>query len=89
MTWTLPEPMLAATVTDSDLPPGWAAEPKWDGWRALLSWDAHRLILRSRRGTDLEPSFPELRSSAREPEQVEGHEVRRPLPGQPCPASRG
>ncbi|MFE5219309.1 MULTISPECIES: ATP-dependent DNA ligase [unclassified Streptomyces] len=64
MTWTLPEPMLAAPVSDPALPPGWAAEPKWDGWRALLSWDAHRLILRSRRGTDLEPSFPELRFSA-------------------------
>ncbi|MEV5801812.1 hypothetical protein [Streptomyces collinus] len=64
MTWTLPEPMLAAPVSDPDLPPGWAAEPKWDGWRALLSWDAHRLILRSRRGTDLEPSFPELRAGA-------------------------
>ncbi|MFF2205477.1 hypothetical protein [Streptomyces sp. NPDC058145] len=35
-----------------------------DGWRALLSWDAHRLPLRSRRGTDLEPSFPELRAGA-------------------------
>ncbi|MEU4040196.1 hypothetical protein [Streptomyces collinus] len=35
-----------------------------DGWRALLSRDAHRLVLRSRRGTDLEPSFPELRSGA-------------------------
>ncbi|MEU7429249.1 hypothetical protein [Streptomyces sp. NPDC040750] len=64
MTWTLPEPMLAAPVSDPSLPPGHAAEPKWDGWRALLSWDAHRLVLRSRRGTDLEPSSPELRSGA-------------------------
>ncbi|MGW7387010.1 ATP-dependent DNA ligase [Streptomyces sp. NPDC054794] len=64
MTWTLPEPMLAASVSDPVLPPGWAAEPKWDGWRALLSWDAHRLVLRSRRGTALEPAFPELRSGA-------------------------
>ncbi|MFF7976239.1 transposase [Streptomyces sp. NPDC007905] len=31
MTWTLPEPMLAAPVSDPDLPPGWAAEPKWEG----------------------------------------------------------
>ncbi|MFF4845562.1 ATP-dependent DNA ligase [Streptomyces collinus] len=64
MTWTLPEPMLAAPVSDPALPPGWAAEPKWDGWRALLSWDAHRLVLRSRRDTDLEPSFPEVRTGA-------------------------
>ncbi|MFE1455937.1 ATP-dependent DNA ligase [Streptomyces sp. NPDC058735] len=33
-----------------------------DGWRALLSWDAGRMVLRSRQGTDLAPSFPELRS---------------------------
>ncbi|MFF8431095.1 ATP-dependent DNA ligase [Streptomyces sp. NPDC016566] len=64
MTWTLPEPMLAAPVSDPALPQGCAAEPKWDGWRAMLSWDANRLILRSRRGTDLEPSFPELRAGA-------------------------
>ncbi|WP_436843086.1 ATP-dependent DNA ligase [Streptomyces collinus] len=64
MTWTLPEPMLAAPVSDPDLPAGWAAEPKWSGWRALLSWDAPRLLLRSRRGTGLEPSFPELRAGA-------------------------
>ncbi|GAA3063482.1 ATP-dependent DNA ligase [Streptomyces glomeratus] len=60
--WTLPEPMLATPVADPALPEGWAAEPKWDGWRALLSWDARRLVLRSRKGTDLEPFFPELRS---------------------------
>ncbi|MEU2899613.1 hypothetical protein ABZ690_08200 [Streptomyces sp. NPDC006967] len=60
--WTLPDPMLAAPVPDPALLPGWAAEVKWDGWRALLSLDAGRLVLRSRRGTDLAPSFPELRS---------------------------
>ncbi|MFF4442423.1 ATP-dependent DNA ligase [Streptomyces sp. NPDC001621] len=64
MTWTLPDPILVAAVPDPALPQGWAAEPKWDGWRTLLSWDAGRLVLRSRRGTDLEPAFPELRSGA-------------------------
>ncbi|WP_454394863.1 ATP-dependent DNA ligase [Streptomyces sp. JNUCC 63] len=44
--------------------PSWAYEIKVDGWRVLLSWDAHRLVLRSRKGTDLEPFFPELRSGA-------------------------
>ncbi|MFD9099016.1 hypothetical protein ACFVZU_36850, partial [Streptomyces collinus] len=29
-----------------------------------MSWDANGLTLRSRRGTDLEPSFPELRAGA-------------------------
>ncbi|MER7309817.1 ATP-dependent DNA ligase [Streptomyces griseoluteus] len=46
------------------LPDGWAAEVKWDGWRALLSWDVGHLVLRSRRGADLVPGFPELRSGA-------------------------
>lgn len=62
--WTLPEPMLAAPVSDPALPDGWAAEGKWDGWRALLSLDAGRLVLRSRNGTDLAPSFPEVRAGA-------------------------
>ncbi|MFF9819421.1 ATP-dependent DNA ligase [Streptomyces sp. NPDC014006] len=60
----LPDPILAAPVTDPALPEGWAAELKWDGWRALLSWDTGRLALRSRRGADLAPSFPELHSGA-------------------------
>ncbi|MGC9478805.1 ATP-dependent DNA ligase [Streptomyces sp. WG4] len=62
--WTLPEPMLAAPVSDRALPAGWAAEVKWDGWRALLSWDAGDLVLRSRQGTALADSFPELRAGA-------------------------
>ncbi|MGA5629824.1 hypothetical protein ACPCTH_33655 [Streptomyces cellulosae] len=62
--WTLPEPMLAAAGPDARLPAGWAAEVKWDGWRALLSWEAGHLVLRSRQGTALAPSFPELRAGA-------------------------
>ncbi|MEU0645981.1 ATP-dependent DNA ligase [Streptomyces umbrinus] len=58
--WTLPEPMLAAPVTGPDLPPGGAAEPKWDGFRALVSVDAGRVLLRSRRGTEMGPAFPEI-----------------------------
>ncbi|MEW2615012.1 hypothetical protein AB0937_33490 [Streptomyces sp. NPDC047880] len=50
-------------MTDPALQPGWAAETKWDGWRALLSLDAGRLVLRSRRGTDLSSAFPEIRSA--------------------------
>ncbi|WP_341867926.1 hypothetical protein [Streptomyces misionensis] len=45
------------------MPPGWAAEVKWDGFRALLSVDAGRLVLRSRQGTDLAPAFPEIRAA--------------------------
>ncbi|MET7551692.1 hypothetical protein ABZS95_41245 [Streptomyces sp. NPDC005479] len=60
MTWTLPEPMLAAPVSDPALLPGWAGEPKWDGFRALVSVDAGRVVLRSRRGTEMLPAFPEI-----------------------------
>ncbi|MET7887824.1 ATP-dependent DNA ligase [Streptomyces avermitilis] len=60
MTWTLPEPMLAAPVPDPVLRPGWAAEPKWDGFRAQISIDAGRVVLRSRRGTDMTSAFPEV-----------------------------
>ncbi|MEU1458095.1 ATP-dependent DNA ligase [Streptomyces avermitilis] len=66
MTWTLPEPMLAAPVPDPALLPGWAAEPKWDGWRALVSVEAGRVVLRSRRGANLVASFPEIKSGSRQ-----------------------
>lgn len=29
--WALPDPMLAAPVSDPAPPDGWAAEEKWDG----------------------------------------------------------
>lgn len=64
MTWTLPEPMLAAPVSDPALLPGWAGEPKWDGFRALVSVDAGRVALRSRRGTKTLPAFPEIGARA-------------------------
>ncbi|MET7920371.1 ATP-dependent DNA ligase [Streptomyces avermitilis] len=60
MTWTLPDPMLAAPVADPVLRPGWAAEPKWDGFRAQISIDTGRVVLRSRRGTDMASAFPEV-----------------------------
>ncbi|MCX4673615.1 ATP-dependent DNA ligase [Streptomyces sp. NBC_01381] len=65
MSWTLPDPMLAAAVHDPALPPDWAAEPKWDGYRALLARYADgRVVLRSRRGTDMTAAFPEIASAA-------------------------
>jgi hypothetical protein len=42
VTRTLPEPMLAAPVSDPALLPGWAGEPEWDRWQALVSVDAGR-----------------------------------------------
>ncbi|MFH8993060.1 ATP-dependent DNA ligase [Streptomyces sp. NPDC017940] len=56
--------MLAASVNDPELPAGWAAEVKWDGFRALLSVDGGQVVLRSRRGTDMAPAFPEIVSAA-------------------------
>ncbi|SNX88783.1 ATP-dependent DNA ligase [Streptomyces sp. TLI_55] len=56
--------MLAAPVSDPALLPGWAAEPKFDGFRALLSVDAGKVVLRSRRGTEMLPAFPEIGAGA-------------------------
>ncbi|MFW3470073.1 hypothetical protein ACN24M_01005 [Streptomyces microflavus] len=55
------------------LPPGWAAEPKWDGYRALLARYADgRVVIRSRRGTDMTAAFPEItRAAASLPAGVE------------------
>ncbi|MGW7256549.1 ATP-dependent DNA ligase [Streptomyces sp. NPDC054834] len=67
MTWSLPEPTLTAAVDSPVLPAGWAAEPKWDGYRAQLAVYADgRVLLRSRQGTDMTASFPEIRAAALE-----------------------
>ena len=41
--------------------PGWSFEVKWDGFRALVS-TIDGLRVRSRRGWDMTPLLPELRS---------------------------
>ncbi|MFF6983576.1 ATP-dependent DNA ligase [Streptomyces sp. NPDC008343] len=64
-TWSLPKPMLATLTPDPTLQPGHAAEPKRDGFRALFSMDAGRVVLRSRRGTDLAPVFLKIVTGAR------------------------
>ncbi|KPI22885.1 hypothetical protein OV320_1342 [Actinobacteria bacterium OV320] len=33
----MPQPMLTAPTADPALPPGWAAEPKWDGYPTAAS----------------------------------------------------
>jgi hypothetical protein len=33
---------------------------EWDGFRALVSFDAGKVVLRSRRGTETGPAFPEI-----------------------------
>ncbi|MEN8651648.1 hypothetical protein ABCR94_13720 [Streptomyces sp. 21So2-11] len=64
VTWTLPDLMLSTPVSGPDLRPGWAGEPKWDGFRALVSVDTGRVVLRSRRGTEMGPAFPEIVAEA-------------------------
>lgn len=57
------EPMLATPVNDWVLPAdgSLAAEPKWDGFRALAGrLDDGSPVIRSRRGTDLVPAFPDV-----------------------------
>ncbi|WP_331719080.1 hypothetical protein OG985_48885 (plasmid) [Streptomyces sp. NBC_00289] len=54
--------MLATPVPNPTLRPGWAAEPKWDGFRALV-FDADQITLRSRRGTEMLPAFPEIEAA--------------------------
>lgn len=59
------EPMLARA--SSELPPSdgrWGFEVKWDGFRALAHFDGKRVHLRSRKGNDLTPLFPELQPLA-------------------------
>ncbi|GGP84539.1 ATP-dependent DNA ligase [Streptomyces calvus] len=65
MTWTLPAPMLTTPTPRPDLPPGYAAEPKWDGYRAQLAvYPGGQVLLHSRNGTDLTAAFPEIRDAA-------------------------
>ncbi|MFF9705418.1 ATP-dependent DNA ligase [Streptomyces griseofuscus] len=65
MTWFLPEPMLTVTVDSPVLHAGRAAEPKWDGYRAQLAvYAGGRVLLRSRRGTDMTAAFPEIKAAA-------------------------
>jgi ATP-dependent DNA ligase len=57
--------MLTVAVESPALLAGWAAEPKWDGYRAQLAvHTGGRVLLRSRQGTDMTGSFPEIRAAA-------------------------
>ncbi|WP_371648108.1 MULTISPECIES: hypothetical protein [unclassified Streptomyces] len=59
--WSLPEPTLAAASEKPKLPPGYAAEPKWDDFRALASHGRQgRVRLRSRSGGTLADTFAEI-----------------------------
>ncbi|MFD5801546.1 DNA ligase-like domain-containing protein [Streptomyces sp. NPDC127020] len=51
-------------MTSPELPPGSAAELKWDGYRAQLAhYAGGRVLLRSRQGTDKTTAFPEVRET--------------------------
>jgi bifunctional non-homologous end joining protein LigD len=58
-------PMLAASAEAPVTRPGWRYEPKLDGWRALAFVRDGRVRLRSRKGLDLAPLFPELADDLR------------------------
>ncbi|MFC8248466.1 DNA ligase-like domain-containing protein [Streptomyces chartreusis] len=61
----LPVPLaLARAVTAVPESAGWSLEPKWNRFRALVSIDAGRMVLHSRRGTEMAPSFPEVVAGA-------------------------
>ncbi|MBV8342959.1 MAG: non-homologous end-joining DNA ligase, partial [Gammaproteobacteria bacterium] len=53
-------PMLAETGDAPHSQPGWRYEPKLDGYRVIAFVDGERVRLRSRRGQDLTPCFPEI-----------------------------
>lgn len=59
---TLPryEPMLATPWPAAFSDPGWWFELKWDGVRVVGSWEGDRVVLRSRRGTDVTATYPEV-----------------------------
>jgi ATP-dependent DNA ligase len=48
------------------LPGGCLYEPKWDGYRALIRVDDDGARIRSRRGADLTPAFPDVAAAAAE-----------------------
>ena len=52
--------MLAVAVTTLPDEPGWTFEPKWDGYRGIGAIGDGEVRIRSRRGTDMAPWFPEL-----------------------------
>ena len=55
-------PMLA--IAEPRLPEGsnWAYEWKWDGFRAIVAVGSDRVKVASRRGRDMTPTYPELRT---------------------------
>ncbi len=55
--------------------PGWAFEVKWDGVRAIASWDGDKLVIRSRRGRDITPTYPDLRWSGSGPPAILDGEI--------------
>ncbi|MEU9438149.1 hypothetical protein [Streptomyces sp. NPDC048252] len=49
------------------MPPGSAAQLKWDGYRALAGrWADGSVATRSRRGSDLREAFPEITEAVRQ-----------------------
>jgi bifunctional non-homologous end joining protein LigD len=54
------EPMLATLIDQPFSDPNWLFEIKWDGVRALAWIAGGKLTLRSRKGNDVTPTYPDL-----------------------------
>jgi bifunctional non-homologous end joining protein LigD len=54
------QPMLATPWEQPFSDPGWWFEVKWDGYRAIAYGSPEGTELRSRRGVDLSPRYPEV-----------------------------
>lgn len=58
--WTLPEPMFTTPRVRARSAAWLCCGTEVDGFRALVSVDAGRVVLRSRRGTEMGPSLAEV-----------------------------
>ncbi|WP_435856336.1 transposase [Streptomyces longwoodensis] len=60
----MPAPTPTTALSTPGPTPGWAAEPKRDGFRTQLAVQpGGRVLLRSRQGTSMTGSFPEIRAA--------------------------
>ncbi|MBR7830415.1 hypothetical protein KDK95_29210 [Actinospica sp. MGRD01-02] len=60
-----PKPMLTAAKNTTAVPAGFVVEPKYDGFRGMIArWHDGRVLIRSRKGTDLTTGFPEIAEAA-------------------------
>ncbi|MDG4825599.1 ATP-dependent DNA ligase [Asanoa sp. WMMD1127] len=59
-------PMVATSVPELPVGPGWAYEPKWDGWRQVAWVRDGRVQLQTRNGHPIGLQFPDITRALRE-----------------------